>query len=62
MTDGTQSYVYVQEKNGTLRASATSPPARCATAASSSSRASHAGEIVVEEGGVLLDNQIDLSN
>jgi RND family efflux transporter MFP subunit len=60
MTDGTQSYLYVQEKNGKF-------VKRVVTAGSV--RDGHvlildglkAGETVVEEGGVLLDNQIDLS-
>jgi RND family efflux transporter MFP subunit len=61
MTDGTQSYVYVQDEKGRFTK-------RVVTAGSvRDGRVTllggvKVGEVVVEEGGVLLDNQIDLSN
>jgi RND family efflux transporter MFP subunit len=61
MTDGTQSYVYVQDEKGRFTK-------RVVTAGSvRDGRVTllggvKVGETVVEEGGVLLDNQIDLSN
>ena len=60
MTDGTQSYVYVQEKSGHfVKRVVVAGPVRDNRVLVISGLAS--GETVVEDGGVLLDNQIDLS-
>jgi len=60
MTDGTSSYVYVQERNGHfIRRVVTAGPVRDGRVLVLAGLS--AGEVVVEEGGVLLDNQIDLS-
>jgi len=60
MTDGTQSYLYVQEKNGRfVKRIVTAGPVRDGRVVVLEGL--KPGETVVEEGGVLLDNQIDLS-
>ncbi len=60
MTDGTSSYVYVQEKNGHfVKRVVTAGPVRDGRVLILAGL--QPGEVVVEEGGVLLDNQIDLS-
>lgn len=60
MTDGTQSYLYVQEKNGRfVKRVVTAGPVRDGRVVVLEGL--KPGETVVEEGGVLLDNQIDLS-
>jgi membrane fusion protein, heavy metal efflux system len=60
MTDGTQSYLYVQERNGRfVKRVVTAGPVRDGHVVILEGL--KPGETVVEEGGVLLDNQIDLS-
>jgi cobalt-zinc-cadmium efflux system membrane fusion protein len=60
MTDGTQSYVYVQEMNGHfVKRVVVAGPIRDGRVLVLQGLTP--GEIVVEQGGVLLDNQIDLS-
>jgi RND family efflux transporter MFP subunit len=60
MTDGTSSYVYVQDKAGHFqKRQVTAGAVRDGRVLVLSGLT--AGEVVVEEGGVLLDNQIDLS-
>ena len=60
MTDGSQSYVYVQESNGRfVKRVIVAGPIRDGRVLVLSGL--NAGEIVVEQGAVLLDNQIDLS-
>jgi RND family efflux transporter MFP subunit len=60
MTDGTQSYLYVQEKSGRfVKRVVTAGPVRDGRVVVLEGL--KPGETVVEEGGVLLDNQIDLS-
>jgi RND family efflux transporter MFP subunit len=59
MTDGTQSYVYVQEHGRFVKRPVAAGPVRDGKVLVLDGL--KVGEIVVEEGGVLLDNQIDLS-
>jgi multidrug efflux pump subunit AcrA (membrane-fusion protein) len=59
LTDGTQSYVYVQEQGKFKKRVVTAGAVRDGKVLVLEGLA--AGEVVVEEGGVLLDNQIDLS-
>ncbi|HKA91294.1 MAG TPA: efflux RND transporter periplasmic adaptor subunit [Haliangiales bacterium] len=61
LTDGTQSYVYVQSPQGRfVKRQVTVGSVRDGRVPVMSGLKE--GEIVVEEGGVLLDNQIELSN
>jgi RND family efflux transporter MFP subunit len=59
MTDGTQSYVYVQEQGKFKKRIVSAGAARDGKVVVLDGLT--AGEVVVEEGAVLLDNQIDLS-
>ncbi len=59
MTDGAQSYVYVHEHGRFMKRIVAAGPVRDGKVLVLDGL--KAGEIVVEEGGVLLDNQIDLS-
>jgi RND family efflux transporter MFP subunit len=59
MTDGTQSYVYVQENGKFVKRAVAAGPVRDGKVLVLDGL--KVGEIVVEQGGVLLDNQIDLS-
>src|SRR5262249_19766217 len=59
MTDGTQSYVYVHEGGKFVKRQVSAGPVRDGKVLILEGL--KAGETVVEQGGVLLDNQIDLS-